>query len=179
MDCSPSGSSVHWIFQAIILEWVAISSSRRSSWPRDRTPEPPTLTGRFFTTSFTWETHIVYCASMNLNGFPGGSDVKEPTCNAGRPGFNPWVGKIPWIREWQLTPAFFPGEFHGQKSLVGYSPCDHKESDTTERRRLLLFHKSQYILNLFICVFYCLNSTNLFSGYVLEYKSQRESRPEV
>ena len=37
MDCSPPGSSVHGIFQARILEWVAISFSRRSSWPRDRT----------------------------------------------------------------------------------------------------------------------------------------------
>ena len=37
MDCSPSGSSVHGILQARILEWVAISYSRGSSWPRDRT----------------------------------------------------------------------------------------------------------------------------------------------
>ena len=37
MDCSPPGSSVHGIFQARILEWVATSSSRGSSWPRDRT----------------------------------------------------------------------------------------------------------------------------------------------
>ena len=37
MDCSPSGSSIHGIFQARILEWVAISSSRGSSRPRDQT----------------------------------------------------------------------------------------------------------------------------------------------
>ena len=37
MDCSPPGSSVHGIFQARILEWVAISSSTGSSWPRDQT----------------------------------------------------------------------------------------------------------------------------------------------
>ena len=37
MDCSPPGSSVYGIFQASILEWVAISYSRRSSQPRDRT----------------------------------------------------------------------------------------------------------------------------------------------
>ena len=35
-------------------------------------------------------------------------------------------------RKWQLTSVFLPGEFHGQKSLVGYSPWNHKESDTTE-----------------------------------------------
>ena len=36
--------------------------------------------------------------------------------------FNPWVGKIPWRREWLPTPVFLPGEFHGQTSLAGYSP---------------------------------------------------------
>ena len=49
-----------------------------------------------------------------------------------RPGFNPWVGKILWRREWQPTPVFLPGEFHRQRSLAGYSPWGHKESDTTE-----------------------------------------------
>ena len=49
-----------------------------------------------------------------------------------RPEFNPWVRKIPWRREWQPTPVFLPGEFRGQRSLVGYSQWGHKESDTTE-----------------------------------------------
>ena len=46
---------------------------------------------------------------------------KKPACNAGKPGFDPWVGKIPWRREWQPTPVFLPVKFHGQRSLVGYS----------------------------------------------------------
>ena len=46
--------------------------------------------------------------------------------------FNPWVGKIPWRRAWQPTPVFLSGESRGQRSLVGYSPQGHKESDTTE-----------------------------------------------
>ena len=37
-----------------------------------------------------------------------------------RPGFNPWVGKIPWRREQLSTTVFWPGEFHGQRSLAGY-----------------------------------------------------------
>ena len=49
------------------------------------------------------------------------------------PGFDPWVGKIPWRRKWQPTPVFLPGESHGQRSLVGYSPWGRKESDMTER----------------------------------------------
>jgi len=43
-----------------------------------------------------------------------------------------WVGKIPWRRAWQPTPVFLPGESHEQRSLAGYSPQGHKESDTTE-----------------------------------------------
>ena len=50
-----------------------------------------------------------------------------------RCGFSPWVRKIPCRRQWQPTPVLLPGEFHGQGSLVGYSPWGHKESDTTER----------------------------------------------
>ena len=47
-------------------------------------------------------------------------------------GFSPCVGKIPWRRDWQPTPVFLPGESHGQRSLVGYSPWGHKASDRTE-----------------------------------------------
>ena len=43
------------------------------------------------------------------------------------------VGKIPWRRKWQPTPVLLPGESHGWRSLVGYSPQGRKESDTTER----------------------------------------------
>ena len=44
----------------------------------------------------------------------------------------PESGKISWRREWQLTPVFLPREFHGQRSLVGYSPWGSKELDMTE-----------------------------------------------
>ena len=50
---------------------------------------------------------------------------KESTCQCSRckrHGFDPWVGKIPWRRKWQPTPVFLPGNFHGQRSLGGYSP---------------------------------------------------------
>ena len=39
------------------------------------------------------------------------------------------VDKIPWRREWLSTSVFLPGEFHGQRSLLGYSPWGHKEQD--------------------------------------------------
>ena len=47
-----------------------------------------------------------------------------PACE--RPGFDPWVGKMPWRRAWQPTPVFLPGESHGQRSLAGSSPQGHK-----------------------------------------------------
>ena len=51
---------------------------------------------------------------------------KEITCQWRRQGFNLWVRKIPWSSKWQPTPVFLPGEYHGQRSLVGYSPCGCK-----------------------------------------------------
>ena len=62
--------------------------------------------------------------------FPGGAVAKEPACQRRRRKrcrFNPWVRKIPWRRKWQPTPIFLPGESHGQRSLVGYSPRGCKE----------------------------------------------------
>ena len=54
-----------------------------------------------------------------------------PQCKRHR--FDPWVRKIPWRREWQPTPVFWPGESCGQRSLVGSSPWGRKESDMNER----------------------------------------------
>ena len=56
--------------------------------------------------------------------------VKNPSANAGDARD---VGLIPGLgRKWQPTPVFLPGEFHGQRSLVSYSPWDGKELDSTE-----------------------------------------------
>ena len=53
-----------------------------------------------------------------------------------RPGFDSWVGKVPWRREWQPTTVFLPGKFHGQRKAVGYRPWGHKESDMTKQLTL-------------------------------------------
>ena len=66
-------------------------------------------------------------------GLPWWLSGKEPPCQCRRHGFDPPVGKIPWRRKWQLTPVFFPGRSHGQRSLVGYSPWGRTELDTTEQ----------------------------------------------
>ena len=86
-------------------------------------------------------------------GFPGGTSGKEPACQCRRHkrrGFNAWVRKIPWRRAWQPTPILLPGESHGQRSLVGYSPWGCKESDMTEATCMHaynpLFKIGKYIL---------------------------------
>ena len=95
MDCSPPSSSVHGILLARILEWVAMPSSRGSSWLRDWT-----------------------CVSKV---FPHSSISKIVCLQCRRPGFDSWVRKIPWRRKWQPIPVFLLGESHGQRSLAGYS----------------------------------------------------------
>ena len=66
---------------------------------------------------------------MGQEGFPGGSEVKNPLANGAD--FDPWVRKIPWKRKWQRTPVLLPGKSHGQRSLVACSPWGHRQSDTT------------------------------------------------
>jgi len=67
-------------------------------------------------------------AMCSVRGFPDGSDGKESACNVGdlgSPGLQ--CGK------WQPTPVFLPGEFHGQRYLVGYNPWHCKKLDKTEQ----------------------------------------------
>ena len=64
----------------------------------------------------------VYVNIFNCPQNPGGSDGKESSCNAGDPDSIPGSGTFPWRRKWLPTPVFLPGEFHGQRSLAGYSP---------------------------------------------------------
>ena len=61
--------------------------------------------------------------------------------------FDPWVGKILWRRAWQPAPVFLPGESHGQRSLVGYSPPGHKESGMTEASEHIHMYRSHQLFN--------------------------------
>ena len=80
---------------------------------------------------FLLYTHILRASSLRMQYFVELSPLAVlPRClrwsrcpQHRRPGFNPWVGKIPWRRKWQPTPVFLPGESHGQRSLAGYSLC--------------------------------------------------------
>ena len=65
-------------------------------------------------------------------GFPGGAGGKDSTCQCGRRqrhGLTLWAGKIRGRRKWQPTSVFLSGESHGQRSLAGYSPWGHRDSD--------------------------------------------------
>ena len=92
----------------------------------------------------------------------------------------PWVRKIPWRRKWQPTPVLLPGESHGGRSLLGYSPWGHKESDTTEQLHftslmittpfsVLSFHNISQQWYIYISMAdhcYCLTSWFRFSRYL-------------
>ena len=130
---------------------VALSCFRGSSWPREPTSyTSPALAGRFFTTSTTWKPigvkmsvpfsrfipspfpphdrklvfyiHDYLCFVNKFICTPLLASLVASVClQCGRPGFDPWVGKIPWRRKWQPTPVLLPGKFHG---LRGSSePC--------------------------------------------------------
>ena len=87
---------------------------------------------------------------------------KESACQCGRHKryrFDLWVEKIPWSRKWQPTPVFLPRKSHGQRSLAGYSPWRHKESEMTEHT--YISHSHHYI-KCFRCYF-----TQGKQGYIL------------
>ena len=78
-----------------------------------------------------WKHQILTFASvLDYGSSLVAQTVKNLQCRS--PRFDPWVGKIIWRKEWQPIPVFLPGEFHGQRSLMGHSPWGRKELDTTE-----------------------------------------------
>ena len=73
---------------------------------------------------------------------------KESACQCRRLGFNPWVRKIPWSRKWQPTPVFLPGEFLGQRSLVGYSPGGLRDGHDWAHIATFATHPSSILVEL-------------------------------
>ena len=64
---------------------------------------------------------VLRCILTIINLILDGSAVKNPPA-VQEMWVNPWIDKIPWRREWYPIPVFVPGESHGERSLVGYSP---------------------------------------------------------
>ena len=116
-DCSPPGSSVHRILQARILEWVAILFPGDLPNPGIK-PRSPLVQG---------------------DSLPSESSAKpgQRIClQCRKPGFDPWVRKILWRREWQPTPVFLPGEISwteepGELQSVGSQRVRHDWATNT------------------------------------------------
>ena len=143
-------------FQARILEWVAMPSSRGSSWPRNQTcisyvflhwqvgslplrpPGKPSLTHTqrvLVPTLFVAPAYSFVASCPAIQASQVALVVKNLPANAGDLR-DPQVWSLgwedPWRRAGQPIPVYLPGEFHGQRSLEGYGPQGGKESDTTE-----------------------------------------------
>ena len=104
---------------------------------------------------------------LRLPRWPGGKESTWKCRRHQRRMFDTWVGKIPWSRKWQPTPVFLPGKFHGQKSLVGYSPCSHRELDTADHAGTKGARALYYCLLLGLPpAWCCLNSTPGTRGVV-------------
>ena len=143
-DGSPPGSPIPGILQARTLEWVAISSSNAWKWkvkvkslsrvwllvtPWTTAYQAPPSMG-FFQARVGCHCLLWLVTLPLLRLSHEHLDRREWVFTQlisiclqwRRPGFDPPVGKIPWRREWLPTPVFLPGDSHGQRSLVGYSP---------------------------------------------------------
>ena len=116
----PPWITAHGFSQARILEWVC------HKYPMvQKIALPPTTQYRII------QLTVSIVPRMR-------SPVLEKVhrCNSYNcPIWQPLGRKIPWRRKWQPTPVLLPGKSHGWKSLISYSPWDHKELDTAERLR--------------------------------------------
>ena len=101
---------------------------RRCLWKEEQDPARQAVDFRFDECYAFILIHLQVRASLVV------LVVKNLPANARdrRRGFDPWVKKFPWNRARQPTPGLLPGESHGWRSLVGYSPQGCKESDMTE-----------------------------------------------
>ena len=116
--------------QDLLNKWHEICSwDVRVDWPSYKWSHPVSGFPFYVLCPQNRFQNLIFSAPCQTGSFPGGTSVKEPACQCRRCkrcGFNPWAGKIPWRRAQQPTSVFLPGEFHGQRSLVGYSALGQK-----------------------------------------------------
>ena len=140
LDCSPPGFSVHGIFQARILEWVAIfllQGNLPNQGIEPMSPGSAALQADSLLTDPSTVHHFPsLCSSTLAWQIPW---MEEPgrlqSMGSLRVGHD-WATSLPLFtfmqRKWQPTPVFLPGESQGQGSLVGCRLWGRTESDTTE-----------------------------------------------
>ena len=90
---------------------------------------------------------------LESQGFPSGSDGKESVCSAVDLGSIPGSGRSPGEGNGNPSPVFLPGEFHGERSLVGCSSWGCKESGTTEATERMHAHTQISHLPLHFLIF--------------------------
>ena len=95
---------------------------------------PPTKAIKDSINEYALSSFSIYwvCIKWTILGLLRWLTGKESACQCRRLRFDPRIRKILWHRKRQPTLVFLAEKFHGQRSLVGYSPCSYKESDTTE-----------------------------------------------
>ena len=148
MDCNPPGSSVHGIFQAGILEWVAIPFSRGSSWSRDLT-EASCITGGFFTVCFhfsgnPWKMNQFSSVRSVLSNSlrPRESQHSRPPCPSPTPGVH--SDSVHWVSD-----AIQPSHPLSSPSPPALNPSQHQSlfqwiSSSHEVAKVLEFQLSHH-----------------------------------
>ena len=145
MDCSLTGSCIHGIFQARVLEWGAIAFSEFKASVSilifcfdhlsiDVSPLCLLCYCQLLLLCLFRFT-LFRCSYIGCMGLPRWCIGKESACQCRRRrrlGFDPCIRKMLWSRKWQPTPIFLPEKCHGQESLEGYNPWARKELDMTE-----------------------------------------------
>ena len=119
---SAEGESDRFPPQACYVDWELRQSGKKTDsqvWGSICKNLQPSKDGL---NSNVYEIVLFYCyRTMYFRGFPGGASGKWPSCQCRsheKLRCNPWIGKVPQRRVWQITPVFLPGKFHRQRSLV-------------------------------------------------------------
>ena len=86
--------------------------------------------------------------------------------------FNPWVRKIPWRREWLPIPVFLPEEFHGWRSLTGYSPWGRQELETAEQ---LSLHLKKIFIYFLTTKIFCIGVQPINNAVIVSGEQSRDS----
>ena len=122
MDCSPPGSSVYGILQARILEWVAIFSSRGSSWPRDQT-QVSCIAGKFLTIWVTREAEYKDVLTVSVLRVSYGEPGEKTFCFS--------TSFLPLYQNKTLTFESSPRENSRRKTVSPCSPWSHSSIHIT------------------------------------------------
>ena len=142
----PSGLGCHYLLQGIFSTQGSNPHLLHCRWILSllnhlRSPLTPGKSAPQHT-----HTHEILLSHYKNEGFPVAQTVKSlPAMRETQVQSLGWEDP-PWRMNWQPTPVFLTGGFHGQRSLVGYSPWNRKESDTTEQPTSSFFSKKNELL---------------------------------